>query len=587
MKKLLIVAYGALLLNLHLTVHGVAHVRVQPEPEDENSRQVLQELQDQVQDVVAELPRQLIHDLVLRNPYRTKTAMVRETVSDDIPKAEKQFSKQRAGITKHALAKFLGKPVSGSAPRIALAFSGGGFRAMISTLGFLKGAHDINLLGATHYMAGLSGSSWALAPWLASGKSISDYLTDLSVRLKGGIQPLSPSKELIKAVLSVFITKFLYGQSVTAMDIYGALLARLLLHQAGISGMSLSFSDAHKQVGSARIPLPLYTAIETTVKPYEWMEVSPFEVGSSYVKSYVPVWAFGRTFDNKNSVTSSSMLGFAPEQTLGYFMAVFGSAFEVALKDIIEHSADIIDLLMQHLPEAIDEYFGKSTFYSMTYAAFKAVAPKILENFFGDLSKYIEQAASSWSDIRLLPDVQPNFTYNMAGMPLADVKTLSMVDAGIDFNLPIPPLLRKARGVDVIIAYDLSSNISGPQGAAALRKAEKYARDRGYKFPSIDYKRAAKEPVSVFKDLSDPETPTVIYFPLINDPAYKVTQCDASGQCTAVPFNIEDCMAAGACATSNFDYDREDVERLAGLAEFTIKKHADVIKKAVEEKIQA
>lgn len=575
MKKIIFIVRGIVLLGSLSVGSGfgsVRHAAVPPEPDVADARQELADIQERIQQALAELPGTLINDLVWGHAYRSTPASVRYTKDDDIPHEEEQFVNRRAIAAQRGLKKLLGKNVpKNRMPTIALAFSGGGFRAMTATLGFLKGAQDIGLLDSSYYMAGLSGSSWAIAPWLASKKSVHDYLTDLSVRLKGGIEPLSPSKDLIKTLLAVFITKFLYGQTITAMDIYGAVLANLLLRHIGENGLSLTLSDTHKASAEGRWPLPIYTAVETTVTPYEWMEVTPFEIGSSYLKSYVPVWSFGRKFSN--GISTPDRLGFAPEQTLGYFLAVFGSAFEVSLKDVIAHSAEIIDMLMIHLeqlPDVFDEYFGKSMYYRLTYAALQATLPKLLENFFKDLDEYIH--SSSLSNARLIPDLQPNFTYDVDGSPLADQETLTMVDAGIAFNLPIPPLLRPARNVDVIIAYDTSSAIAS-QGAISLRKAEQYARNHDLKFPAIDYVKAGKQLVSVFKDPNDPEVPTVIYFPLINNPAYSST------------FTVEKCMATSYCATTNFDYSVDQVNELAGLAEFTLKQHADVIRKAIQEKI--
>jgi hypothetical protein len=64
------------------------------------------------------------------------------------------------------LSSFLGTPVSvQQVPLIGFSGSGGGIRASIATLGVLKGLEDIGLLGAVHYMAGVSGSIWTLATW--------------------------------------------------------------------------------------------------------------------------------------------------------------------------------------------------------------------------------------------------------------------------------------------------------------------------------------------------------------------------------------------------------------------------------------
>ena len=82
----------------------------------------------------------------------------------------------------------------------------------------------------------------------------------------------------------------------------------------------------------------------TNADPYEWMEITPFEVGSSFLKTYIPTWAYGRKFKDGNSTNAP------PEQTLGYFMGIFGSAFEISLKDIVRRTTENLTYLGNKLP---------------------------------------------------------------------------------------------------------------------------------------------------------------------------------------------------------------------------------------------
>ncbi len=54
------------------------------------------------------------------------------------------------------------------AGRVAMCFSGGGYRAMIGTAAFVNACKRLGLLDCISYIAGLSGSSWALGPWYTS-----------------------------------------------------------------------------------------------------------------------------------------------------------------------------------------------------------------------------------------------------------------------------------------------------------------------------------------------------------------------------------------------------------------------------------
>lgn len=544
------------------------HVPMPTPPITSGFWQVLEQVQSHLTGVLQELPATLIQDLLFGATNRGKKALVRTSASDDISAQEKDFISKRSIRTRKAQEKFLGHPLPTTvSPSIALSFSGGGFRAMVSTLGFLKGAEEIGLLDSTDYMAGLSGSTWALAPWIASDKSIQDYVAALSVRLGNGIQPLATS-EMLKSIVAVFLLKVLYGKTVNAMDIYGALLANLLLADLGANRFRATLSSTHQKVLNGKFPLPIYTAVQTNVKPYEWAEVTPFELGSTYLKSYVPVWGFGRTFSNGISTDQ------APEETLGYLMGIFGSAFEANMKDAIEHSADIIDLLVDNAGDILGDLFHDSSwYYAITVETVKKVLPQLLKQFFNDWRSYLDEM--SWSEARLFPDWQPNFTYKLEGTPLMDHEKMTLVDGGFAFNLPIPALLRPARKINVIIICDTSSSIASPQGSDALKKAQDYADAHKLKFPVIDSAKASRKLMSIFSDPNDPEVPLVIYFPVIANPEYSAT------------FDPKKCTSSGYCATTNFAYTPEQVNQLSGLVEFTVKQQAPAIKQAISAHVKA
>jgi hypothetical protein len=275
------------------------------------------------------------------------------------------------------------------------------------------------------------------------------------------------------------------------------------------------------------------------------MEFAPFEMGSSALKSYIPMESFGRSFDGGVSQN------FEAEKALAYCMAIFGSAFAISLKDILFHS---LDHIVEYASPGLD-----STVKNFLVWQLKQVLNSSFENYITD---------GSWSGYRPVAAQVPNYTYNMDNRPLKNQQTLTFVDAGVAFNLPVPPLLRSARHLDVIIIYDASGNITG---APELVAAEQYARDHNLKFPQIDYTNIDKKLVSVFID-KDPEVPLVIYFPRIANQAY-------SG------FDPEVCVKTDYCATPNFVYTKPHIEQLSGLSRFTLRQQAGVVKKAIAQKI--
>lgn len=484
---------------------------------------------------LSSMPENIYNSLFPKTSSQNQVARLRYCPNDELCQQEQQYvSKRLASVQKYLEQTFDIKLDENKIPKIACCFSGGGFRSMITTFGFLNGAQRSGALDATLYLAGLSGSTWAIAPWIASGRSLTDYFQPLSNDLNDGIKQIMGLNRL-KQLMKLFIHKMLYKQMVTSIDIYGSLLANTLLTHVSDNPLNLTISESHQSIMDGSLPMPIYTAIQSNIEPYEWLEFTPFEVGSSYLKSYIPTWAFGRKFKEGVSVND------APEQTLGFCMGIFGSAFEISLKDVIRLTADNIAQVKSELP-------------SFIYEPLKKCVLLIINSIIGD--------------VRLFPAMLANFSYLHQESPIKDDKNMVLVDAGIDFNLPFPPLLRKTRSVDVIIVYDASASVSG---APELYLAEQYARRKGIKFPKINYETIDQKAVSIFKDEHDPETPIIIYFPRIKNTNYNPH------------FDPDFCVCEDYCNTFNFAYSKEQIEQLCGLAEFTVVNEHDVIQSTIKD----
>jgi cytosolic phospholipase A2 len=333
----------------------------------------------------------------------------------------------------------------------------------------------------------------------------------------------------------------------------------------------LGYSSRHDGV----LPFPIYIAIETTLLPYEWIEFNPFEMGSSYLSAYIPVWAFGRTFNNGTSTNRP------PQQTLGYLLDIFGSAFEITLQDALLNSASAISLIMKNIPSLVKNIFGATEASGIIQDILEVILPTLLQDFF---TKWLQTISGTpLPQLLLSPAWQPNYTSGITNNPFATQSKLTLVDAGIDFNIPVPPLLRAARAIDIIIIYDTSATLSSqPLSstplAQALAGAQKYAQDRGLKFPPIapiDYSRAGKELVSIFKDPNDPKTPTVIYMPSIANSAYTPA------------FDIRACILNGYCATANFNYTQSQAQQLSAFSRFALLQNITAIKQTIQGKINS
>jgi len=454
--------------------------------------------------------------VVSKHKYVGTQATVR--ISNDLPKQEIDYLAKRKVRVRRNLEKLLGLKLNNEeVPNIAFCFSGGGYRAMIGTLGSLLGAREIGFLNSIEYMSSLSGSTWLLSTWTTLGMPLEQLKENLRKKVDkdfANIISLDMSE-----LIEVLFRKRLFDQDRSLVDLYGALLADKLLKDAGIDSQKVPLSETIPLFKDGKWPFPIYTAIDVTAC-YEWFEFTPFEIGSSYLNAFVPSWAFGRKFEDGASKD------FAPEQSLGFLMGIWGSAFAADFEQIV------------------DELFNKMKSLSV----FDIINFAVTQTCIGD--------------VRISPAHAFNFTYDMYGSPMRNIKELTLVDAGIDFNLPFPPLLRPERDVDIIIACDYSAGI---WTSSALKGAEEYAQTRGIKFPKIDYSTVAKDIISIFKD---EDGPVVIYLPLIKNSEY------------SDDFNPQN---AKFCNTFNFEYSSSEFELLSGLTKFNIVSNKDLILGTIKE----
>jgi phospholipase A2 len=467
---------------------------------------------------------------IYENPYAQSVAFIR--TGNELCSGEHVYRSKRYPIVKKALEKMLGESLDGKyVPTIAMVASGGGFRAMIGTLGFLNGADKIGLLDATTYMVGLSGSTWLMAPWVSSGLPMYAFKNQLAEKIEKGIKFVSLTK--MKLVIDALYAKYLYDQPITFVDLYGTLLANALLNDFGDSRQRVHLSDQVYKIASAHYPYPIYTAVRAEAYAEgQWYEFTPYEVGGSWLGCYVPSWGYGRSFDNGVSVNN------APEQSLGFHLGTFGSGMGANFENMYEYFKGA--LIERIIPDELEEIFL---------------------HCFG-------QTRFVWSEVN-------NFTFNFEKSPLAQQKTLRLVDAGAlpGFNLPYPPISgeRPERKADIIIFLDMSWPI---YGAMELRKAERYARDHNLKFPAINYVGIDSRTLSIFADVNDPDVPMVFYMPLTNDyRMWSTLMYDNAYQeyvAFVYKFDIQQACQDGFASTFNFSYKQEEFYRLSSLTEFNM-----------------
>lgn len=390
----------------------------------------------------------------------------------DDEKAALNIRKQRA---KEALESELNQNLDDNeVPTIGIVGSGGGYRSMISMLGFLVGLEKYNLLNASSYMATVSGSGWCMGSWLAQPYSLSELKEFLRNQVTTDVALQDFSYLALQDfswtdIASQLYTKINHGQPINQSDLWGCVLSEILLKGlGGGGGHEVLFSSLKSKVQSGMYPLPIFTAIVDETTPYEWFEFSPFEIGSEKSKCWVPAYAFGKKFDQGISTDAG------PEQTLGYILGLSSSAFAANFKDLVSLLFDNINLLLS----------------------------KKCVNFHGIFSEV--------GETQVPPPTTFNFMKNIPGNLHTNQEYISFFDPGVDINLGFAPLLR--RHVNVYLVCD-ASDTSVSNQKNTLRQAQRYANDNNFKFPRIDYTSVGSDKVSIFYDEEDPEVPVIIYFP--------------------------------------------------------------------------
>jgi phospholipase A2 len=455
----------------------------------------------------------------------------------------------------------LGISADTACPRIAVVASGGGVRAMLSTLGALQGLEDAHLMDAITYVCGLSGSTWAIGPWISSGRNIHTF-SDMMIAQLDPQRMINPGDitnqkwENIGRTSTPYYYKKGTNLPYTTVDLYGGYLMQYLLPE---SLRFIYLSQQSNAIQSGTLPFPIYTAIRADGKTYDlvipnnrWYEFTPYEIGASWLAKspstlptgmYIPSWSFGRSFSKGQSTD------FVFEQPLALNMAIFGSAFAI------------------HVGKAYSELSKKGSIASLL-----AIPLTFVEE-----NRQITAAAFK------------NFTFGMATSEISDQPNMQMVDAGLAFNLPYPPVSGEYgnRKADILIFIDASAD-QAHKGNALIQVA-KYASEHNLHFPDLDHdERNPEDPgLARFADASfnaridtafrifmsdNTDAPLVIYIRFARDTRDRET----------VPTFVETCMQLkGSCNTFNFQYPRPVAEGVITLMKNNIVLNAAPLRQAI------
>lgn len=410
------------------------------------------------------------------NPQYDRTYTITNAA---LPLEERAYLQQRLRYSAQVFAHKTGRKTT-TFPSVALCCSGGGLRALISTLGFLHALRDAQLSDYLSYISSLSGSSWAISGLLQSGLTCEEYRNYLKKTLAIGLLEQIDMTELMQEILK----KLSYSQELSIADIWGSFIAQKIIYNTHKTLSAITLDTYNTLPDNGAQPIPLYSNVlvnQTTLPhSYQWVEWNPWSVSAPFLTTALAVEALGRVFNQGISTE------YKPPYSLSYCLGTWGSAMSVDGQDLAQQCTQ-------------NQNLGAFHRYLLYY-----ILLCVRHN-------YLLNAATS---LRIFPAMVPNWNYAFSHKPLEHTDELMLIDAGIKCNVPVPPLLE--RSVDLMIVLDVSwqSDIG-----AELQCCKEYADAHQLPFPQLELDKL-HEPYSVHQDPAK-KAPTILYMPMVPNDQYK------------------------------------------------------------------
>ncbi|ESP01691.1 hypothetical protein LOTGIDRAFT_52500, partial [Lottia gigantea] len=502
-------------------------------------------------------------------------------------------------------------------PTIAVLGSGGGFRAMTALCGVMTALADSRVIEMATYVVGLSGSAWYISQLYSNPeyplKSPGALKEELKLNIDSSPFWLIKPQSMYRYMKRI-MEKRRHGQPVSFTDFFGHLVGETILK----GRLETRLSDQQEKVKTGRIPMPIYTCLHvkkhvSAMIFHEWMEFSPFEIGLPKYGTFLKPELFGSKFFMGQLVKPYK------EPPLHFLQGIWGSAFCIQFKRLLQDDkkVDIAELMRQERDE-LDSETSDTEEDEVTKKDQKESKPKALAR---KPSKNVKvQSNSFWSgmveklfDSTILQTIEGRaaMVHNfMRGLSMSsmfsyspfsartnskeqvydfnpdtfdgifemyptNIKKLYVVDGGLTFNSPYPPILRPQRAVDLLISFDFSARPSDTTPPfKELLLAEKWARINNIPFPPIDPTIVDREGLKecyVFKDPNDPHCPTVLHFTLVNITFRKEKMPgvprETEEEFEFANFDLFD-DPERPYSTFNFKYDHLAFDRLTKLTEF-------------------
>ncbi|NWX13146.1 PA24E phospholipase, partial [Aegotheles bennettii] len=484
-------------------------------------------------------------------------------------------------------------------PVVAVMTTGGGTRALTSLLGNLLGLQKLDLLDAVSYITGSSGSTWAMSDLYQS--------TDWSHKdLSGPIGEVR--RHMTKCKLNCFSLESLKyynkelklrkeeGYQISSIDFWGLLLEKalkcpfVLLFLVNLQKNNHKLSDEQQALNHGQNPLPIYMILNikedySLPEFKEWVEFTPYEVG------FLKYGAFIRAEDFGSKFFMGRLMKKLPESRICFMKGdlLHWENLNCAKIYFIFNIIQTLNIATNE-PSQLDRSHELDTYLVTPECGImdtirKLLTERVMVSKFYNFLKGFQMHNEYLQNIRFRiwkDTVLENFPNQLT----ETTEFLRLADTAGYIDISYPPLMRPERKVDVVLHLNYSS---GSQ-TSSLEEASKYFLKQGIPFPKIHLSEEEKKNLKecyIFEDAENPEAPTVVFFPLVNDTfrKYKEPGVERS-PAEMTQGNVDVSSIFSPYCLNSFTYTEEEFDKLIELSSYNIQNNKHLILQALNSAIE-
>ncbi|XP_068802074.1 cytosolic phospholipase A2 epsilon isoform X1 [Struthio camelus] len=483
-------------------------------------------------------------------------------------------------------------------PVVAIMTTGGGTRALTAMYAHLLSVQKLNVLDCVSYITGLSGTTWTMSNlyedpnW--SQKDLEETLKDVRKHVLKNKFFTCFAPDRLKYYLRELCQRKQDGHQICFTDLWGLIIETMFNDKEN----SHKLTDQQQALNQGQNPLPIYLSLNVKDKISdqdfrEWVEFTPYEVG------FLKYGAFIRAEDFGSEFFMGRLMKKIPESRICFLEGIWSSVFSLNLMDAWFISVHSEDFWHRWTRDKITDIDDETVFTTRPNELDTRVVspPDSFSNIFRDVvmlrpaaseihnflkgfqmnTNYLESEFSKWKDCEL--DSQPN---HLTGA----TDSLILIDTAFAFATSYPPLMRTERKVDVVLHFNYSSGSqTGP-----LREASKYFAEQGIPFPKNvpdELETSNLKECYIVGDKESPETPIVVFFPLVNDTFrdYKAPGVKRSPSEMAEG-DVDVANTCGPYYINNLSYSEENFDKLVKLSYYNVQNNKDLILQALRTAVE-